>query len=267
MKPPIQSGRPALTTSAEPEPKADAIMSKRRFSLFQAAGLLLALVLQAGLAQACGGQTTLPGERWTNERQPPDKVMDAIGLKPGMVVGEVGAGQGRYTVHLAARVGAAGRVYANDIDEADLRVLRDRCRRDHISNVETIVGRVDDPLFPSASLDLAFMVLTYHHLAKPVELLKSLRSSLKPGATVVVIDPDPAKEPGRPVSEYTPREKIEPEAAAAGFEIARVETFLSRDNIFVLRVKDGDASKSRATGAKAGSSSLWATPRAAISPR
>jgi ubiquinone/menaquinone biosynthesis C-methylase UbiE len=213
-------------------------MTQKRLALFPAAGLLLALVLQGGSAWVCGGQSALPGERWTNERQPPDKVMDAIGLKPGMVVGEVGAGRGRYTVHLAARVGAAGRIYANDIDEADLAVLADRCRRDHLANVKTIVGRVDDPLFPEKSLDLAFMVLTYHHLAEPVELLKSLKSSLKPGATVVVIDPDPAKEPGRPASEYTPRDKIEREAAAAGFEIARVETFLSRDSLFILRVKE-----------------------------
>jgi ubiquinone/menaquinone biosynthesis C-methylase UbiE len=213
-------------------------MTQKRFALFPAAGLLLALVLLGGSAWICGEQAALPGERWTNERQPPDKVMDAIGLKPGMIVGEVGAGQGRYTVHLATRVGAAGRVYANDIDEADLAVLADRCRRDHLANVKTIVGRVDDPLFPQKSLDLAFMVLTYHHLAEPVALLKNLKSSLKPGATVVVIDPDPAKEPGRPASEYTPRDKIEREAAAAGFEIARIETFLSRDSIFILRVKD-----------------------------
>jgi ubiquinone/menaquinone biosynthesis C-methylase UbiE len=213
-------------------------MSKKRFVLFPAAVLLLALLLQGGIAAACGSQNMLPGEQGANERQPPEKVLDAIGLKPGMIVGEVGAGRGRYTIHLAARVGLGGLVYANDIDEAELGVLQDRCRRGKISNVKIIVGRIDDPLFPSKSLDLAFMVLTYHHLAKPVDLLQNLKLSLRPGATVVVIDPDPAKDPGRPTSEYTPRGKIEREAAAAGFEIVKVETFLPRDNLFILRVKD-----------------------------
>ncbi|MDD8025143.1 MAG: class I SAM-dependent methyltransferase [Acidobacteriota bacterium] len=213
-------------------------MKNRRFVLVPAAGLLLALVLQGGAALACWGQTLLDREQRANERQPPAKVMDAIGLRPGMVVGEVGAGRGRYTIHLAARVGATGRVYANDIDESELGALRERCRRDKIANIETIVGRVDDPRFPKASLDLVFMVLTYHHLAEPVALLKNLIPSLKPGATVVVVDPDPAKDLGRPASEYTSREKIEREAAAAGFEIARVETFLPKDGLFILKLKN-----------------------------
>lgn len=183
-------------------------------------------------------QTVSPGERATNERQPPDKIMDAIGLKPGMVVGEVGAGRGRFTVHLAARVGPTGYIYANDINKTVLAAIRDRCERDHITNIETILGRVDDPLFPKGALDMVFMILTYHHLAKPVDLFKNLVPSLKPGATVVIVDPDPIKDRDRrDGAESTTREEIEPVAAAAGFEIERVETFLPKDNIFVLRLK------------------------------
>ena len=55
-------------------------------------------------------------EKRANERQSPEKVMDSIGLKPGMVIGEIGAGRGRYTVFLAKRVGETGKVYANDIN-------------------------------------------------------------------------------------------------------------------------------------------------------
>jgi ubiquinone/menaquinone biosynthesis C-methylase UbiE len=163
--------------------------------------------------------------------------MDAIGLGPGMVVGEVGAGQGRFTVHLAARVGPAGKVYANDIDGGGLAHIRERCQRDGTTNVETVLGRVDDPLFPRDSLDLAFMILTYHHLSRPVDLLKNLAPSLKPGAVVAVVDPDPVKDSDRAGHESTSKEEIEKDAAAAGYELVRLETFLSRDNLFILRLK------------------------------
>ena len=59
-------------------------------------------------------------EKRANDRMPPEKVMDAIGVKPGMVIGEVGAGRGRYTVHLANRVGSQGKIFANDINEKAL---------------------------------------------------------------------------------------------------------------------------------------------------
>jgi ubiquinone/menaquinone biosynthesis C-methylase UbiE len=163
--------------------------------------------------------------------------MDAIGVKPGMVIGEVGAGRGRYTVHLADRVGDAGKIYANDIDQGSLEYLRERCKRLGLNNVEVIHGKVEDPLFPKASLDMAFMILTYHHLAEPVALLKNLIPSLKPGATVIIVDPDPEKDKDRAGRESTSEEKMRKEAGEAGFELVRIETFLEKDNIFVLRRK------------------------------
>jgi SAM-dependent methyltransferase len=219
-------------------PKAIIVSVRRPAFLVFAAALFVATSFMLPASIRPDAQTVEAREKWINERQPPARVMDAIGLKPGMVVGEVGAGRGRYTIHLAARVGPAGHVYANDINADGLAVLRERCRKDGLGNVETILGSVDDPLFPKKSLDLVFMVLTYHHLARPVDLMKNLLPSLKPGATVVVIDPDPAKDPGEPQSEYTPREKIEREAAEAGFVIDRVETFLPRDGLFILKVKE-----------------------------
>ena len=71
-------------------------------------------------------------ESWemrVNKRQPPDMVMDAAGVKPGMVIGEVGAGRGRYTVHLSDRVGEAGKVFANDIDAEALAFIQERCNQ------------------------------------------------------------------------------------------------------------------------------------------
>jgi precorrin-6B methylase 2 len=199
----------------------------------------LILTLIFVLASYAFSQTGIEerGERYTNERQPPDKIMAAIGVKAGMVIGEVGAGQGRFTVHLARKVGESGKIYANDIDESSLEHLRDRCKRIGLNNVDIIHGQVEDPLFPKDSLDMVFMILTYHHLAKPVALLKNLIPSLKPGATVVVVDPDPEKDKDRWGRESTSEEKMRKEAGEAGFELVRIETFLERDNIFILKVK------------------------------
>ncbi len=205
---------------------------KRLPVLFLASVLLFSVAFPAAPTR---GQSYF--EQQTNERQPPDKVMAAIGVKPGMVIGEVGAGRGRYTVHLARAVGDGGKIYANDINQESLEYLRGRLRDEGVRNVETILGEVDDPLFPKGALDMAFMVLTYHHLAKPVELLKNLVPSLKPGATIVIIDPDSVKDEDRGGRESTSVEKMEEDAARAGLELARIETFLEKDNIFILRVK------------------------------
>ncbi|MDH4270680.1 MAG: class I SAM-dependent methyltransferase, partial [Candidatus Aminicenantes bacterium] len=132
-------------------------------------------------------------ERNANELQPPDKVMDAAGVRAGMVIGEVGSGKGRYTVYLARRIGPEGKVYANDIDEKSLAFLRDRCRKQGLNNVETVLGTTDDPDFPQGQLDMVFMTWVYHHLERPVALLRNLIPCLRPGGTVVIVDPDPIK--------------------------------------------------------------------------
>jgi len=189
-------------------------------------------------------------EEWekkiNEERQPPEKVMDAIGIKPGMIIGEVGAGRGRYTVHLARRVGSEGKIFANDIDDSALSYLRERCRRNNIQNIETILGKVDDPLFPEQSLDMVIMVWVYHMLEQPIPLLKNLKSSLKPGATVIILDP-PDEEIDEEIKELkgkidpdrpTIKERIEKGGAEAGFELVRMETFLPKDTIYILKVKN-----------------------------
>jgi len=190
-------------------------------------------------------------ERWekriNSQRHPPEKVRKTIGVKSGMVIGEIGAGRGRYTVLLADWVGTEGKVFANDIDKNALVFLNERCRRNNISNIETVMGRVDDPRLPEGKLDMAFMIWVYHMLDQPIPLLKNLKSSLKPGASLVIIDPlDPEidremeqmtgkkTDPNRP----TIRERIENGSKAAGFELIKVDSSLPKDTIYFLRVKE-----------------------------
>jgi SAM-dependent methyltransferase len=185
-----------------------------------------------------------PQEQRFNDVQPPELVMDILGIRPGLVIGEVGAGNGRVTVHLAARVGDKGKVYANDIDPAAVDYLKTRCRRQGLANVETILSLPDDARFPPNSLDLVVMSWVYHHMDKPVPLLKSLLPSLKPWGIVALVEPKPAhtEDGGKVLTRSTVGE----EARAAGFTLdAVIEDRLQIDNVFILRPVVPDAPESR----------------------
>ena len=176
-------------------------------------------------------------EKQTFIKQPPEKVMDAAGIKPDMIIGEVGAGRGRFTVHLARRVAPKGKILANDIDAEGLDYLRERCQRAGINNVETILGEVDDPHFPEGTLDMVFMVWTYHFFDQPITMLKKLLPTLKPGGTIVLVEPDPIRGPGGSEHGISP-EQMRRDAELAGFEVVRIEDFLPEDLIFILNIRD-----------------------------
>jgi ubiquinone/menaquinone biosynthesis C-methylase UbiE len=200
-------------------------MIKNRTFLWVSICFCLLLAVPASIAQN--------RDTW----QQPEKVMDAIGVTPGMTVGEVGAGEGYFTFKLAGRVGSEGKVYANDIDQSALRHIEDRCRRDGISQITTIIGETEDPLFPAGAMDLVIMVYVLHDLAKPVELLRNVQPALKPGAPLVILERDPEKTGDRS-GHFFNREKLLEIVAEAGFELVRIETFLSRDNIYIFKLTE-----------------------------
>ncbi len=187
-----------------------------------------------------------PLERRLNKKQPPEKVMDAMGIEPGMKVAEVGVGRGRYGVQVALRLGDSGTFYGVDIHEDRLREFSERCRREGLGNVVTIMGDDVDPRLPEGELDLVFFISTYHHLSDPVGLLRSVKPSLKPGGRLAIVERDPVKS-GRPEYEDSLRERNRHEAVSregmlsdadeAGFVQVETHTFLPEDNIYVLRPK------------------------------
>ncbi len=81
-----------------------------------------------------------PSETWMNNQHQPEKLMDAIGLKEGMTIADIGAGRGRMTVFFSLRVGNTGKVYANDIDKDALEYLENRCRNNNMTNVTDFSG-------------------------------------------------------------------------------------------------------------------------------
>ncbi|WP_456636259.1 class I SAM-dependent methyltransferase [Bradyrhizobium sp. USDA 10063] len=137
-------------------------------------------------------------------------------VKPGMTVGDVGAGNGYHTVRLSRLVGPAGSVIAQDVTRHYLIALAKRTQRLKLTNVIFASGEPHDPRLPASLLDVAILVHMYHEIAQPYAFLYNLAPALKQGARVGIVDLE------RPTSEHgTPIELLRCELAAVGYrEIA-----------------------------------------------
>ncbi len=176
-----------------------------------------------------------PIEKEYNKWQPPDKILDAMGVKEGMVIGEIGAGGGRFTVWFADRVGESGKVFANDIDMAALLHLKKRCQKLKFTNVIPRIGKGTDPNIPLGVLDIAFMIGTYHHLDDPVGLIRNIIPTLKPDGILAIVENDQEKSGW--TSHTTPKDTLIAQVGQAGFELIKIDTFLQRDNIYYFQPK------------------------------
>jgi ubiquinone/menaquinone biosynthesis C-methylase UbiE len=216
-------------------------MRKIRFPLVGIAILALALAVSAAAAapqSVPSNKIQVEGwEKAINERQPIPKVLAAMGAKPGLSIGEIGAGTGRVTVWLADAVGPTGRIYANDIDAEALEQLKTRCVREKLTNVQTIVGTLVDPKFPARSLDVVFMTNTYHHLDKPVELVRNTRAALKNNGRLVIVERDKERCPADQRGEATNPADFVRQMDQAGFQVISTDKSMRVDNIYIARVK------------------------------
>lgn len=131
-----------------------------------------------------------------------EEVMDLAGVKAGMSVADVGAGEGYYTVRLARVVGPKGRVLAEDIVPEVRDALSDRVQFERLDNVAVKLGTPDNPTLPPASFDRVFLVHMYHEVASPYAFLWHLREAVKPNGLVIVVDANRAvKQHGMPPAE------------------------------------------------------------------
>lgn len=156
-------------------------------------------------------------ERETEER--PQDVIDALQIKPGQTIADLGAGSGYYSFRIAALVGPTGKVLAIDIEPAMLEVITQRARREGIANIATVRGSTQDPNLAPRSVDLLFMVDVYHELEFPYEVMTKVRAALKPGGRVALVeyraeDPDVQIKPVHKMSERQVRREMQ----AAGFK-------------------------------------------------
>ena len=135
-------------------------------------------------------------EELRDDRNEAQVVMDQADIRQGMTVADIGAGEGYYTVRLAARVGRDGRVLANDIDEDALRRLGNRVERDGLDNVRIVNGAPDDPKLPEDSFDRILLIHMYHEVTEPYAFLWRMRPALREGGQIIVVDAD------RPVDQH-----------------------------------------------------------------
>jgi ubiquinone/menaquinone biosynthesis C-methylase UbiE len=155
-------------------------------------------------------------ERESEER--PQLMIDALQIKPGQSVADLGAGSGYYSFRVAPLVGEQGKVLAIDVEPRMLRIIGERAKRSGVENVTTVLGTPSDPNLEPNSVDLLFMVDVYHELEFPLEVMTKVREALKPGGRVALIEYR-AEDPAvmiKPVHKMTERQIVR-ELTAAGF--------------------------------------------------
>lgn len=178
-------------------------------------------------------------ERPEREREEePDRALNAIGIRRGDTVADVGAGSGYFTIRLARRVGADGTVYATDIQREMLARLERRIKAEPLSNVRLVLGDEADPKLPAGALDLILMVNVYHELAQPQLMLQRLRAALKPRGRLVLLEYR-KEDPTVPIrfEHKMSVAEAKQELEAEGFELERTSDVLPRQHILIFRAR------------------------------
>ncbi|MFM7162018.1 MAG: PVC-type heme-binding CxxCH protein, partial [Planctomycetaceae bacterium] len=128
-------------------------------------------------------------ERPEREREEAtSRMIEALDLKPGMTVADIGAGSGVITVLMAKQVLPGGRVVAVDVQQEMLDLLADKLKVQQVENVDLLLGTAKSPRLDPESIDLALMVDVYHELEFPYEMLLELSRAMKPGGRVVFVE-------------------------------------------------------------------------------
>jgi cyclopropane fatty-acyl-phospholipid synthase-like methyltransferase len=163
----------------------------------------------------------------------PDRVIQALDVREGMRVVDIGAGTGYFSVRLA-RIGPGVTVYAADIEPAMVDHLKKRASDERLSNVVPVLASETAPNLPEA-VDLVLVVDTYHHIGRRPEYFRDLRRSLRPGGRIAIIDFRKDAPEGPPVEFRFSAEQIRAEMRDAGFSLLEAHDFLPRQHFLVFR--------------------------------
>ena len=166
------------------------------------------------------------------------EIVDASGANTGMVVADVGAGTGLFTVLFAKRVGPAGKVYAVDISEPFVNAVAKRAASEKLANVATLVSTHTDTRLPPRSVDIVFTSDVYHHFEQVGPVLASIRQALKPGGRFIVLDFEriPGVSPQSRLDHVRAgKETVIEEVTASGFRLREeVKTLGLKDNYLLV---------------------------------
>jgi predicted methyltransferase len=194
------------------------------------------LCLWAGVAASQdqhGAQSRDALDKMRDRDLQPEKVMEVIGLRPGMAVGEAGASYGYFTFKMGRRVGPTGVVYANDIDPAALRQIEARSAVERIGNIKTVLGEVADPRYPRSDLDMIIVFDCLFEFSGQASWMQNARKYLKPGGRLVIVDPDRSKMASE---HFLSRQQIREFGRQAGYDVVPVDdAFLKTHMIVILQ--------------------------------
>jgi len=181
-----------------------------------------------------GGENNETIDNMRDRDLQPENIMDIIELRQGMIVGEAGASYGYFTFKMSKRVGNEGIVYANDIDPAVLQLIEEKCKSEKITNIKTVLGAVDDPLYPENNLDMVVVFDCLFEFSQPLKWMRNTRKYLKPEGKLVIVDPDPSKIGSS--EHFLSRKEIHDFARESGFAYIEVDdSFLKSHMIIVLQ--------------------------------
>jgi ubiquinone/menaquinone biosynthesis C-methylase UbiE len=168
-------------------------------------------------------------EATRDERGEAERVMNRLGVVPGLRVTDIGAGDGYYTVRLVHRLGAGAIVYAEDVNHEYLDRLAARLAREGLAGVRLVHGTSFDPRLPKQSVDLAILAHVYHEIEQPYEFLYRLYGALAAGGRVAIVDNDkPTREHG------TPPALLRCELAAVGYRQIDFESLTPADGYLAV---------------------------------
>jgi ubiquinone/menaquinone biosynthesis C-methylase UbiE len=160
--------------------------------------------------------------------------MDALRVGEGVVVADLGAGSGWFTIRLADRVGPNGIVYAEDIQRQMIDSIKRRVERLGLKNVRTVLGTPNDPRLP-ARVDAVLIVDSYHEMEQPVALLKNVARSLRADGRVGIVNyKKDGGGPGPAIEYRVDPERVIADARAAGLVLQSRQTFLKYHYMLVF---------------------------------
>ena len=180
-------------------------------------------------------------EKWAQEFddpkrdawQKPHEVIQALALKPGAVIADIGSGTGYFSVRLAHRI-PKGRVYGVDIEPDMVKYLAERAKRDGLKNLIAVTGAPGDPLLPE-KVDLILMVDTFHHIEDRDRYFRTLHNSLKPGGRIAIIDFRMDSLDGPPKSARSTPEGVKAELNRAGYTLVQEHAFLPNQYFLIFQ--------------------------------
>lgn len=172
----------------------------------------------------------------SNEDMKPDKVIKVLNIKKTDHIADIGAGGGYY-VYRFAKIASKGIVYAVDINDDYLNYIRKSVKKQGLKNVIVIQGKENNPGLKKNSVDLIFLRTVYHHIENRVRYFNKLKSVLKKGGRIVIIDNLPTSNSDDFITRYghySLKKTILSEMKKAGFNLKKEYTFIPGQSFFIF---------------------------------